>query len=55
MQKSDKDEIKKLKEGISKMETAITMAQSDGNKVAEMAARKCLEGFLKKLKLLKEK
>ena len=55
MEKSDKEKVESLRESISRTETNITMAIAEGNKRAENAARKLLEGLQKRLKDLKAK
>ena len=52
--KDKKEAVMKLREGISKFETALTIATAEGNKQAQIAAELSLKGLLKKLKAIKE-
>jgi hypothetical protein len=55
MQKTDKDKILSLKEAISKAETELTIATSEGNKRAADSAKRCIEGYKKLIEKLKAK
>jgi hypothetical protein len=52
--KDKKEAAAKLREGIAKFETALTVAVSEGNKQAQIAAELSLKGLRLKLENLKK-
>lgn len=52
--KQKKDEVNHIREGISKLETALTLAVAEGNKRAQLAIELSLKGLKSKLEKIKK-